>query len=595
MPFTEVVSAAIHHSTAKGLSMPQLNRHTRRSLTSHFFLTYRGERPDSSRIAPIIATITAIVVVVCSATSMAAADLSSTLTVRGEVVDGDGQPLPCRLTIRGADGQWRFPRSASPHGSAIAYRRERSPQSVAMHTTLSADPFLVDLPPGEYVFAAERGKEYLPNSVTVRLAEGQSPNVRIELRRWIDMAALGWHSGDVHVHQPLADMPNHLLAEDLNVAFPLSHWVTTADIDPTTGNRVKDPIAAGPPIPQAVDLRHVIYPLNTEYEIFTVGGKSHTLGAVLAIGHRNPFTQKAPPLAVIAEQTHREGGLLDLEKHSWPWSIAIVPIMSVDLFELSNNHVWQTEFGYPDWTIEAAPDYMRLERSANGLTEWGWIDFGFQTYYALLNCGFRLRPSAGTAAGVHPVPVGFSRVYVETPAGFSYGQWLAGLKAGRSFVTNGPLLLVTVNRQPPGDVIHAASPRGEYAVQGAVESLAPIDRVDVIVNGQIDTTLYPTSAPRPQGGFHTPIASVVSVDRSGWVAVRAFEQNAAGRVRFAHSSPVFIEVAGRPLLPRREEIEYLTVRVREEITRNEGVVSREALDEFRRALEFYESIAAKVR
>ena len=54
-------------------------------------------------------------------------------------------------------------------------------------------------------------------------------------------------------------------------------------------------------------------------------------------------------------------------------------------------------------------------------TERDWTLYGFQTYYALLNCGFHLRPAAGTANGVHPVPLGFSRVYVQLEEPFSFG------------------------------------------------------------------------------------------------------------------------------------------------------------------------------
>ena len=51
------------------------------------------------------------------------------------------------------------------------------------------------------------------------------------------------------------------------------------------------------------------------------------------------------------------------------------------------------------------------------LNERGWLDFTFQNYYLLLNCGFRLRPTGGTASGVHPVPLGFGRVYVSPCSG----------------------------------------------------------------------------------------------------------------------------------------------------------------------------------
>ena len=87
---------------------------------------------------------------------------------------------------------------------------------------------------------------------------------------------------------------------------------------------------------------------------------------------------------------------------------------------------------------------------------------GFQNYYALLNCGFRLRPTAGTASGVHPVPLGFGRVYVNCPDKFSYDAWVRGLDRGESFVTTGPMLLVRVNGKGPGNDVQAG--RGEAGV-----------------------------------------------------------------------------------------------------------------------------------
>ncbi len=145
---------------------------------------------------------------------------------------------------------------------------------------------------------------------------------------------------------------------------------------------------------------------------------------MLILGHQRPFDEGLPPVGPIAERARHEGALLDLEKHSCPWSLMIVPVMQVDLFELANNHVWRTHFGYPQWTIDAAQNTCTWKWTPAGFTEWGWIDFGFQTYYALLNCGFRLRPTAGTAAGVHPVPAGYGRVYVHDLEGLDYARWM---------------------------------------------------------------------------------------------------------------------------------------------------------------------------
>ena len=75
-----------------------------------------------------------------------------------------------------------------------------------------------------------------------------------------------------------------------------------------------------------------------------------------------------------------------------------------------------------------------------------------ELYYRLLNCGLRIPPTAGSASGVLPNPVGYNRVYVHLDGDFSYDAWWRGLAAGRSFVTNGPALLVEAN---PGVVVGA--------------------------------------------------------------------------------------------------------------------------------------------
>lgn len=516
------------------------------------------------------------------------------VTLRGEVVDADtGRPLPARVYVRSADGGWLFARSASPQGSAVEYRKERQKGSHEMHTTLSAHPFVVEVAPGSYTVRAERGKEYLPVEKKVRVGPQSAP-ITLELKRWIEMAAAGWYSGDTHVHRSIAELPNVMLAEDVNVGLPLPYWVTTAYTAPGSGDKTS--AARVKPQPISVDPMHVIYPVNTEYEIFRVGNRGHTLGAVFILGHKRVFRTGVPPVRPIAEEAHRQGALLDLDKHSWPWSLMLVPVMDVDLFELANNHCWRTRFGFRRWTIETVPEYMHIQQDQGGFTESGWIDFGLQSYYALLNCGFRLRPTAGTASGVHPVPLGFGRVYVHLPNGFSYEKWMQGLDAGRSFVTTGPMLIVEVDGRPPGATIRPegnAKPR--CRITGTAHSARPLRPMEVVVAGQVVKRLEPANRQTGRGGYESPIDAEVGLDGSSWIAVRIFEDRPDERVRFAHSSPVHVEVPGRPLRPRREEVAYLVRRMKEELKRNQGVLRPEGLDEYRRALAIYEEIANKAR
>ncbi len=521
---------------------------------------------------------------------------------RGRIVDREsGEPLAARVYLRNSRGEWLFVDSAAEHGSAFPYREAWVPRpgSVDRHTTVSAHPFRIELPPGKYELTIERGKEYMPLIEEIELSSrGEEREFRIQ--RWVDMAERGWFSGETHVHRRVRELPNVMLAEDLNVAFPVAYWTTRSDQPPTLAPsplRRQGPSPFGPrrdhqTAPIAVDETHVIVPRNTEYEVFWVGEKRHVLGAMFLLNHKSVFERTAPPVREIARQAHREGALIDLDKHSWPWSMMLVPIANVDLFELSNNSVWRTQFGFKQ-AGGTLPSWARFERSApNRLTEWGWLNYGFEVYYALLNCGFRLAPSAGTASGVHPVPLGHSRVYVYTGNPFRLESWLAGLKAGRSFVTNGPMLLVQADDKLPGEVFDL--PEGKE-LELKIESISsrPVATIEIVVNGEIVETIKPRGERDGNGAYREVFTRSVPIDATSWVAVRSIEPRSDGRKRFAHTAPWHLKVAGKPMRPKRIEVEYFIWLMERELKRNRDVLPREALAEFEEALNVYRNLLSR--
>ncbi len=505
--------------------------------------------------------------------------------LRGTIVDADsGTPLAARVYIQDPSGQWFYAESASSEGSAVTYEKQRAPESIEKHTTLSAHPFKANLPAGTYTLTVERGKEYSPVTQEVQIG-AQPAEVKIELHRWINMSDYGWYSGETHVHRPMSELPNLMLAEDLNVALPLTYWVTVSDTPPGQGDKNSPPVE---PRVVEIDSRHVIYPMNTEYEIFTVDGKAHMLGAVFALNHRTVLTQGVPPVTPIAEQVHREGGLLELDKHNWPWSMMIVPVMKVDLYELTNNHIWRVPFTFGDWAEKPAA-YMKAEQNERGLTEAGWIHFTFENYYALLNSGFRLRPTAGTASGVHPVPLGFGRAYVHLADDFSYGGWMEGLDQGRSFITTGPMLDMRLNEQFPGHTFNAG---GAYRLTGWARSATPLSKIEVVAAGEVVRTIRPQNRQEPNGGFVTTVDEQFEFDSSTWIAVRCYQPVGGERFRYAHTAPFHVDVKGKPLKPRREQIEYLIQRVEAEVQRNQDVLPVSAIAEYQEALAAYRRVAA---
>lgn len=518
----------------------------------------------------------------------------------GKVVDSKTQEvIAARIYIQDHQGEWIFVESADSRGTALPYREQwvPMPRSVEKHTTVSAHPFEVDLKPGSYTITIERGKEYLPAEFEIEVS-GARQEETFSLHRFADYASLGWYSGETHVHRRISELPNVMLAEDLNVAFPVTFWTTESDrvpnLLPSTlrrqgpspfGDRVDLGVA-----PIRIDPCHVILPRNTEYEIFSVGDKRHVLGAVFILNHQTRFDQTMPPVADIARQAHKEGALLDLDKHSWPWSLMLVPVADIDLFELSNNSVWRTQFGFRNSSV-APPEYMKIETNDGGMTEWGWIRYGLETYYALLNCGFRLKPTAGTASGVHPVPLGYSRVYVHIDGDFSVDKWLEGLKRGSSFVTNGPLLEAKINGEYPGSTF-VSNKKVTLELKGSAAYWQPIERFEWIVNGEVSDTFHPAVSsqdPKPPYLYEFKSQSI-EISTSSWVALRAIRQSESGRVQFAHTAPWFIDIRGTQLLPKRVQIDFLIQRMKDELARNQEVLEDDSLDEFRQALEVYETL-----
>jgi hypothetical protein len=207
-----------------------------------------------------------------------------------------------------------------------------------------------------------------------------------------------------------------------------------------------------------------------------------------------------------------------------------------------------------------------------------WIEFTHQTYWALLNCGMRLQPTAGTATGVHPVPIGFGRVYVHTPGGFQYDRWIEGLKRGDSFVTTGPMLFVRSN----GDTLDAV-----------VEADGPLESVEWVINGVVQPAILKSNISNQDGCVRLE-SSIESTFRStSWVALRAWQKSADGRWRFAHSAPVWFDVPDQPIRPTINQQQYLLHRVEQEFERSRAMLPEDALDEYKTAIQHYRELSKK--
>jgi hypothetical protein len=180
-----------------------------------------------------------------------------------------------------------------------------------------------------------------------------------------------------------------------------------------------------------------------------------------------------------------------------------------------------------------------------------------EIWYRLLNCGFRIPAAAGTDAFPNFAalrgPAGLVRTYAAAGPRLTHDAFLAALKAGRTFVTNAPLVQLSVEGRAPGDELRLSAPRTLRA-RVAVRSAVPLDHVEVIGNGTVVATVE-------LGGDRTRAESTVDLpaDASGWYVLRAWADRPRLPVLdlypFASTSPVYVQVAGHPA-DSREDAAY---------------------------------------
>ena len=188
------------------------------------------------------------------------------------------------------------------------------------------------------------------------------------------------------------------------------------------------------------------------------------------------------PMTYVAEARRpgEAGVWIDIEKPFW-WDVPIwLASGQVDSIGLANNHMNRRGM-YQDEAWGRPRDAKRLPPPrGNGF----WTQ---EIYYHILNCGLRIPPSAGSASGVLNNPLGYNRMYVQLDGELSYPGWWDGLRAGRVFVTNGPLLRVQADGRPPGHVFNECEGEAlEIKLDVALTARDSISALELIKNGQVE-------------------------------------------------------------------------------------------------------------
>jgi hypothetical protein len=172
---------------------------------------------------------------------------------------------------------------------------------------------------------------------------------------------------------------------------------------------------------------------------------------------------------------------------------------------------------------------------------------GMDLYYQYLNAGFHLPIVAGTDKMADDIPMGSNRYYAYTKGDTSYTAWLASIKSGQGFITNGPVLTFQVDGRYPGEVIDF---NGTQKVNAKVtaQSVLPFATLEIIANGWVvgHKTIFTTDNPSVNGVYRMEVEAELNLNESTWIAARvADDPDNKQRILprdlsvFAHTNPVY--------------------------------------------------------
>jgi hypothetical protein len=553
-------------------------------------------------------------------------DVQPAVAVKLKIADENGRPTIAKLLFRDAQGHI-YP----PQAKRVA------PDLFFQPHIYRSTGETVLLPPGKFTVEHSRGPEYRVVSREIDIPALTDYSLDLKLDRWIDAAAFGFYSGDHHIHaagcahytSPTEgvtpeDMFRQVKGEGLNVGAVL-----------TWGPCYRYQRQFFQPKPS--DLSEPLTVLKYDLEISGFGSQS--LGHVCLLNLNDQTypgsegletkgwpTWTVPVLRWCKEQggvsgyAHSASGLwidersasqrllrrldtsADGELSSAEVNQALLPeafeqidadqSSSLSLPELVAAHRRAAErlpnvaipemngvgaMELPVSVVEGVCDFISA-MDTRRIQEWN-------TWYHVLNCGFPLKASGETdfpCMSSRCVGTGRSYVRLGSIDKLDYAAWCEGIRAGRSYVSDGyahavefqvndvrpgegdiklaepgrvavvarvafaaetPLAVAHGGITPPagrqvvGDTVDLHGPRHEAMLRGGKRL------IEIVVNGQaVASREIPADGKIHDLRFDVPIAN------SSWVALRQFPQ--------LHTNPVNVLVADKPIRASRASAQW---------------------------------------
>jgi hypothetical protein len=493
-------------------------------------------------------------------------DIKPSVAVRLHIKDRDGSPAMASFTITDSitRGSGRLA-NVYPLPSRRVAALNEYPDFFFQKQVYRRDGETISLPPGKYVVTYTRGPEYVTQTKTIEVPEGKEAiDISFSLKRWIDMASLGWYSGDHHVHAagcshydspeegvPPRDMWRQALGEDLNISAVLT-W------GPSWYNQKK--YFTGKDDTLSTD-KNIM-----RYDVEVSGFPSSHAGHIVLLRIKEddyPGTTEVeqwPSWTLpILKWAKEQGGVVGYAHSGW----GLEPVSQTD--QLPNYELPRMDgIGANEYVVAVTKGLVDFYSAGDTPPQWE-----LNMWYHTLNCGYRTRISGETDFPcITDYRVGLARSYIKSSnKKVNYDDYVAALKAGRSYVTDGSVHLMNfaVNGVEVGTGNSEVKVNGETElnISASIAAYLPekigdttnIERVfynpeksrighsrnmkvELIVNG-----LVADSKMLNADGKVNDVRFKHKINKSSWVAIRVPWS--------AHSNPVFVLVDGQPICEKK--------------------------------------------
>ncbi len=417
----------------------------------------------------------------------------------GAVIDeATGERTEARVQVLASSGQ-----SVHPQGALLKV-------GPGMPFFYCAGTFEVDVPRGITQIVAEKGTEYVPARAVLEMPAQGTVAVDLPLRRWTDLPDHGWHPGNTHIHYDEKEArPDDRLrldprVEDLRMTAVsiLKRWDLKYATNKYPPGVLTEFCSAHHYVQCGEENRHNAEPWTVGYGHVMFLNIRNVVAPVSRGVLVDPFDPDYPPLSYACDDARRQGGIV----------------------------IWCHNGQGMEAPVAAALGKL----DAFNLFDPNWNDPEYDIYYRMLNAGLKLPASTGSDWFISSA----NRVYVHTGGQFDYADWVNGLKAGRTFITNGPALHLSIQGQGPGSEMEARQGERLSALVNWQSHYA-IKRVELLFNGNVVAR-----EAFPDGSTAGHLEADVAATSDGWLAARLSSdvRDSFFQPVFAHTSPVYVRV-----------------------------------------------------